>query len=44
MTGYSAADSSKRQYINFNHIEKIAEELDLTDIREIVDLVDDNGN
>jgi putative transcriptional regulator len=40
----SELSSSKRQNINFNHIEKIAEELDVTDIREIIDLIDDNGN
>jgi putative transcriptional regulator len=32
--------SSKRQNINFNHIEKIADEFDISDIREIIELVD----
>ncbi|MET3507882.1 helix-turn-helix domain-containing protein [Halalkalibacter oceani] len=29
----------KRQNINFQHIEKIADALNITDIREIIDLV-----
>jgi putative transcriptional regulator len=36
----SELSSSKRQNINFEHIEKIATELNLTDIREIIDIVD----
>lgn len=31
--------NQKRQNINFSHIEKIAETLELDDIREIIDLV-----
>lgn len=31
--------NQKRQNINFNHIEKIADTLELDDIREIIDLV-----
>lgn len=30
----------KRQNINFNHIEKIADTLELNDIREIIDLIE----
>ncbi|GAF12475.1 transcriptional regulator-related protein [Bacillus sp. JCM 19046] len=30
--------NGKRQNINFNHIERIAEALDIKDIREIIDL------
>lgn len=32
--------NQKRQNINFNHIEKIAETLEITDIREIITLED----
>lgn len=37
----SELSNHKRQNINFQHIEKIAEALDITDIREIIDLVDE---
>jgi putative transcriptional regulator len=36
----SELSSSKRQNINFHHIEKIADEFGIHDIREIIDLVD----
>ncbi|MFC5702737.1 helix-turn-helix domain-containing protein [Cohnella faecalis] len=36
----SELSSQKRQNINFNHIEKIAEAFDIHDIREIIDLVE----
>ncbi|WP_342472627.1 helix-turn-helix transcriptional regulator [Metasolibacillus sp. FSL H7-0170] len=32
--------NQKRQNINFHHIEKIAETLEIEDIREIIDLID----
>ncbi|WP_341300290.1 helix-turn-helix transcriptional regulator [Lysinibacillus sp. FSL H8-0500] len=32
--------NQKRQNINFNHIEKIADTLELDDIREIIDLIE----
>jgi len=32
--------NQKRQNINFNHLEKIAETLELDDIREIVDFIE----
>ncbi|WP_409342858.1 helix-turn-helix domain-containing protein [Paenibacillus sp. MBLB4367] len=35
----SELSSGKRENINFSHIEKIAEALDISDIREIIDLV-----
>jgi putative transcriptional regulator len=38
----SELSNSKRQNINFRHIEKIAEALDITDIRDIIDLVDES--
>ncbi|WP_090638915.1 helix-turn-helix transcriptional regulator [Paenibacillus sp. UNC496MF] len=31
--------NNKRENINFTHIEKIAEALDINDIREIIDLI-----
>lgn len=34
----SELSNQKRQNINFKHIEKIAEALHITDIREIIDL------
>ncbi|OAK75483.1 helix-turn-helix domain-containing protein [Lederbergia galactosidilytica] len=37
----SELSNHKRQNINFQHIEKIADALDITDIREIIDLVDE---
>jgi len=37
----SELSNSKRQNINFQHIEKIAEALDITDIRDIIDLVEE---
>jgi len=33
--------NGKRENINFSHISKIAEALNIEDIREIIDLVDD---
>lgn len=32
--------NQKRQNINFNHIEKIADTLELDDIREIIDFIE----
>lgn len=32
--------NGKRENINFNHIERIADALNITDIREIIDLVE----
>lgn len=37
----SELSNGKRENINFSHIERIAEALDISDIREIVDLVED---
>lgn len=36
----SELSNQKRQNINFKHIEKIADALDISDIREIIDLKD----
>jgi len=36
----SELSNQKRENINFRHIEKIAEALDIDDIRNIIDLVD----
>ena len=36
----SELSNGKRQNINFSHIERIAEALNIDDIREIVDLTD----
>jgi putative transcriptional regulator len=36
----SELSNGKRESINFGHIERIAEALDISDIREIIDLVD----
>lgn len=36
----SELSNSKRQNINFEHIVKIAQTFDITDIREIIDLED----
>lgn len=36
----SELSNQKRQNINFRHIEKIAEALEIDDIREIIDLED----
>ncbi|OAB35996.1 helix-turn-helix domain-containing protein [Paenibacillus glacialis] len=36
----SELQSGKRENINFNHIERIAEALNIKDLREIIDLVD----
>lgn len=36
----SELSNYKRENINFSHIEKIAEALQISDIREIIDLVD----
>ncbi|MWC31088.1 helix-turn-helix domain-containing protein [Paenibacillus sp. MMS18-CY102] len=36
----SELSNQKRENINFSHIEKIAEALEISDIREIVDLID----
>ncbi len=38
----SELSNSKRQNINFLHIEKIAESCDINDIREIIDLIDES--
>ncbi|MDD9271502.1 helix-turn-helix domain-containing protein [Paenibacillus sp. GCM10023248] len=35
--------NGKRENINFSHIVRIAEALEIQDIREIVDLVEDEG-
>ncbi|KIL37414.1 Cro/Cl family transcriptional regulator [Cohnella kolymensis] len=37
----SELSNSKRQNINFQHIEKIAEALDIKDIRDIIDLIEE---
>lgn len=37
-TALSELANQKRENINFRHIEKIAEELHISDIREIIDL------
>lgn len=37
----SELSNHKRQNINFQHLEKIAVALNITDIREIIDLVDE---
>lgn len=34
--------NQKRQNINFSHIEKIADTLELDDIREIIDIIETN--
>ncbi|MFF2888557.1 helix-turn-helix domain-containing protein [Paenibacillus sp. NPDC057967] len=36
----SELSSGKRENINFNHIERIAEALNITDIKKIIDLVE----
>lgn len=36
----SELSNGKRESINFSHIERIAEALNISDIREIVDLVE----
>lgn len=36
----SELQNDKRENINFGHIERIAEALGISDIREIIDLVD----
>ncbi|MEI7028250.1 helix-turn-helix domain-containing protein [Paenibacillus sp. y28] len=36
----SELSNGKRENINFNHIERIAEALNITDIRKIIDLID----
>ena len=38
----SALVNQKRQNINFSHIERIAESLDIDDIRKIIDIEDTN--
>ncbi|QHW31460.1 helix-turn-helix transcriptional regulator [Paenibacillus rhizovicinus] len=38
----SELSNAKRQNINFQHIERIAEALEISDIREIIDLVEIN--
>lgn len=38
----SELSSGKRENINFNHIERIAEALNITDIKKIIDLVEYN--
>ncbi|ACX62578.1 helix-turn-helix domain-containing protein [Paenibacillus sp. Y412MC10] len=35
--------NGKRESISFSHIERIAEALNISDIREIIELVDDEG-
>ncbi|MNE79044.1 helix-turn-helix protein [compost metagenome] len=37
----SELSNGKRENINFNHIEKIAEALNISDIREIIELVEE---
>lgn len=39
----SELQSGKRENINFAHIERIAEALDIDDIREIIEIRDDNN-
>lgn len=39
----SELENGKRQRIQFDHIERIANELNISDIREIITLVDDNN-
>jgi len=39
----SELSNGKRQNINFRHIEKIAEALNIDDLREILNLVDAEG-
>lgn len=36
----SELSNGKRESINFQHIERIAEALDITDIREIIDIIE----
>ncbi|WP_079911998.1 helix-turn-helix transcriptional regulator [Paenibacillus sp. 32352] len=36
----SELSTGKRENINFNHIERIAEALNIQDIREIIDLIE----
>jgi len=36
----SELSNGKRENINFNHIERIAEALNITDIKKIIDLVE----
>lgn len=38
----SELSNSKRESINFSHIERIAEALNINDIREIIDLVEED--
>lgn len=38
----SELSNAKRKNINFQHIEKIADALDIDDIREIIDFIDTN--
>lgn len=40
----SELSNNKRQNINFNHIEKIADALDIKDINEIITLIDITSN
>lgn len=40
----SELSNHKRQNINFNHIEKIADALDIKDINEIITLIDITSN
>lgn len=39
----SELQNGKRENINFGHIERIAEALQITDIREIIDLVNEES-
>lgn len=38
----SELSNGKRESISFSHIERIAEALNISDIREIIELVEDN--
>lgn len=40
----SELSNNKRKNINFSHIEKIAQALNISDIREIIDLEDINNH
>lgn len=39
----SELSNGKRESINFSHIERIAEALNISDIREIIELVEDTN-
>ncbi|WP_110929918.1 helix-turn-helix domain-containing protein [Paenibacillus bouchesdurhonensis] len=40
----SELSNGKRESISFSHIERIAEALNISDIREIIELVEEEGN